>query len=278
MTLTNFLVKSYTLTSKTGIFDLPIVKKPFSWVYFRYKRHVEDPFYPILKAYPRLLGDGDIIDVGANIGYTSVLFSEFSQTKQIIHAFEPDSKNFEQLKDNLKSRRLTDRVHLSPVALGDREGNCTFWHADTHPADHRVATDDFKLGREDNECAMFSEVPVTSLDIFANKQKIIDSISFVKMDVQGYEIPVLKGMKEVIAKNPRLVLAVEYCPKDLISLGFDPEQLLGELRSYSFDLFVFESPRLNRLSPSRLSELIEKRGYCDLICARESVESYRAPH
>ena len=57
------------------------------------------------------------------------------------------------------------------------------------------------------------------------------------MDVQGYELPVLKGMQRTLESNPNAVLALEYAPQEIRELGFQPEELLNWLAARNYQAY-----------------------------------------
>ena len=74
------------------------------------------------------------------------------------------------------------------------------------------------------------QVPIVSIDSFLKQQEINGPISFIKIDVQGYELAVCKGASNAFAENPSLSVAFEYAPDQISELGFNGEELLQILR------------------------------------------------
>src|ERR1700750_2414824 len=70
------VTRLYTLARKSDLLDTRVGRKLFTASYFLYKRYLEDPFATLIKKNPGLFRNGDILDIGANIGYTAALFAE----------------------------------------------------------------------------------------------------------------------------------------------------------------------------------------------------------
>ena len=75
---------------------------------------------------------------------------------------------------------------------------------------------------------------MTSLDAFAERTQLLGSIAFVKIDVQGYELPVCQGMTQILRGSPEVVVCVEFEPKKMLELGFSPEKLLRFFHDQDF--------------------------------------------
>jgi FkbM family methyltransferase len=266
--LVSALVRVYGRVNRAGWLDHPVALSLFSRSYFAYKRIVEDPFYALTLRAPALFRGGDVLDVGANIGYTAVVFARALDPGRRVHAFEPESRNYAQLLDNIGRRGLGERVHAEQLALGSAPGRVRLWVNLDHHGDHRVFTDTFAPpGPRDSVSVLMQ-----SVDAYVAEARI-ESLSFFKLDVQGYELPVLQGADRTLSTHRNLVVAVEHCPSAARELGFDPEAVLALLTRHGFRLHLFsESGRVAPVERSELESLAGDDGYVNLLCARRSVE------
>ncbi|HTL32202.1 MAG TPA: FkbM family methyltransferase [Kofleriaceae bacterium] len=265
--LQRLLLSTYNTANRTGLLDTALAERVFQHSYFAYKRLIEDPFARLIKARPAVLAHGDVIDVGANIGYTATLFARGIEAPYRVHAFEPEERNFRWLEHAIARANLTDRVVANRAAVGSQDGAIDLWHNAAHHADHRIATDQLRASVADG--APTQRVPITTIDTYISRGGW-QPVSFIKIDVQGFEPEVLHGMGETIRRNPEIHVAVELMPSALEELGFDPAQFLrelavalpragvlqrdGSLRTASYDTI---------LTTATHSEL----GYVDLVCA-----------
>jgi FkbM family methyltransferase len=173
-----------------------------------------------------LLRPGDVaVDVGAMIGYYTVILGKHVGPDGRVHAFEPDPENFELLTSNVAMNGYGN-VTCRQAIVGAEAGRAKLWRAPSNRGDHHAFS---TPGREP------VEVDVVALD------DVIDgAVDLVKIDVQGYESFVLAGMRGLIERSPELAMLVEFCPALLIEAGTQPADLLDELRSFGFTLFEID--------------------------------------
>ena len=133
--LQKILLKVYSLVNKTGLLETYYFKKTFWFAYFLYKQYVEDPFWGFTRKYPHLFQGGNILDIGANIGYTSTIFSNVISTGFKVYAFEPDETNFKSLKEIVKLRKKIGKIIPIQAAVGETKGTIKIWHNENHHAD-----------------------------------------------------------------------------------------------------------------------------------------------
>ena len=259
------LLGAYKLANRRGWLDSPLAAHGFARAYFAYKRLVEDPFARLARARPELFRGGDVIDVGANIGYTTALFARVTPPPGRVHAFEPEARNFRWLEQAVARSGRADRVELHRAAVGARDGTIDLWQNDEHHADHRIATAAFRADHAPSQ-----QVPIVALDTYVAARGW-PAIAFVKIDVQGYEPEVLRGMRELIARNPAVHVAVEVMPSMLAELGFDPDAFQRELGDLLPRMAILERDgRLTAADAAAIARATERSelGYVDLVCAR----------
>lgn len=267
MQLANLCVAAYGAVKKTGVLEIAPAKRLFTQSYFFYKRFLEDPFDDLLKARPELLSGGHVLDVGANLGYTALLFSKYISPEYKVFAFEPDKENFKLLEQEINRRRLNAKIEAVKAAVGKEEGMIDLWYNPSHHADHRVATEKFK---ETVDGKGIEQVKLWSIDSFLAKNSISAPVAFLKSDVQGFELPVMEGMRQTIEENPQMVIAFEYCPEEIIELGYDPADLFALLKNYGFCFSLVEKGKSPvALDLEKLDKITNERGYIDILCERK---------
>ncbi len=254
----------YSLARQSGMLESTIGARLFSASYFMYKRYLEDPFAGLARRHPHLFRNGDILDIGANIGYTAALFAASADPDATIYAFEPEPFNFRLLQDNIRRRKLQGRVTTVQAAVGSADGEIELWINEHHHADHRIATDRLRTS-ENRAQDGYVSVPIFAIDSFLARQPTARPITLIKIDVQGYESQVCAGMVQTVENNPQATIAVEYMPAAMQDLGYDPLSLLNWLEQHRFKLYTLG--KSGTLSEGVSDELTTK-GYVDLVCIR----------
>jgi FkbM family methyltransferase len=266
----NVFTRAYNLARTAGFLDTLLFKRLFLFSYFLYKRWYEDPFWALTRRSPELFTGGDILDIGANIGYTACVFAAAMQANRKapgrVYAFEPDLASFRTLGEIVRRKDLGDSVEMFNMAVGSAEGSLEFWHNEEHSADHRVVTEQFKSLRQVGE--KVTMVAVTSVDSFVAARNL-QNISFIKIDVQGYELAVCEGLRLTLEKFPRLSIAFEYAPEGMRELGFEPLALLNFFRAAGHQLHILTRSATTLAPENRAIELAaERSGYVDVLCCK----------
>ena len=266
-TSANIFTRVYNLVRATGLFEIALFKRLFHFSYFLYKRWYEDPFWALAKRSPELFAKGDILDIGANIGYTAYVFASVRKPPGKIYAFEPDLSSFTTLEEIIRRKKLGAVVEIFNMAVGGGDGSLDFWHNDEHSADHRVVTEEFKAVRPVGD--KISTVAVTSVDSFAASRKLM-KIGFIKIDVQGYEMAVCEGMRNTLQRFPEICVAFEYAPHSMRELGFEPLELLDFFRSAGFQLHLLTRAATTLARDNQqIERAAEHSGYVDVLCTKQ---------
>ena len=178
----------------------------------------------------QLPGPVTLIDVGADIGLFSLkLLTHCSSISKIL-AFEPNSEGFPWLKFNLS--RLPEGIHgqAFPTAIADFQGQGRLGIPEAR----------FTPDVESNHTQYFLEPfpigPIAVNTIDALNLPIANSM-VLKVDVEGGELPVLRGAARTIASIPNSVVAIEAHPAVARRTGIDPVEclrFLASLRPFRF--------------------------------------------
>lgn len=218
------------------------------------------------RLFESLLGPGMVfVDVGAHIGYYTLLGAHRVGPRGRVYAFEPAPANFRALKWNIRQNGISN-VIAEPLAVAGRSGRAQFTVSETDSASHSLAGS-LASGQK-------MEVETTSLDeYFAGNEVPVD---VVKLDAEGAEPEILEGMQQLLARNPAVVLFVEIYPRAMEALGSSPEVFLARLQQLGFALVPFDDNRVAepQLEPegfaSFLDDLRARGTGTNLICRRES--------
>ena len=163
------------------------------------------------------------IDIGANVGYFTIILSKLVRPLGIVYAFEPEPKNFRVLLENTSILNLVSPYSCIPeqIAVGDKKGELKLYTTGYNFGGHSAHM-------ESNESI---DVEVTTLDKYLFGGQKVD---FIKIDVEGYEPEVIEGMSSIIDKNPNLVIILEHMP------GQIDVKHLQSLEARSFTLYMID--------------------------------------
>jgi FkbM family methyltransferase len=174
----------------------------------------------------KTLRPGDVVwDVGANIGLISLVLAKSCDVT--VHAFEPEPRNFAHLQRNIALNGLENRIFAHPVALGDREGDVDlFVGGETGDGRHSIIGSGM-------DGAHVTSVQVTTPSRAINQ--FASPPSVVKIDVEGFELAVLRGLASISPQCSTLrELFVEVHPQKLDTQGERAESLTLELTTAGY--------------------------------------------
>jgi FkbM family methyltransferase len=197
-----------------------------------------------------------VADVGSNIGYYTIWMSKFVGESGVIHAFEPDEKNFANLKNNCELNSLSN-VSLNKAALSDRNGKLLF--TDALDGENHIS-----LSRSHN----VREVDSLTFDAYCSMNGV-KNLSYVKVDIEGFELFFLKGSKAMLSGKLIDILQLELnnqvknSSTSIEDILKEIERLGYKLCSYNTDIKKIESTqyrqeRENYLAVSDI-DLVNKR-------------------
>jgi FkbM family methyltransferase len=181
------------------------------------------------------ISNGDtILDIGANIGYFTLLFSKLVGETGIVHAFEPDPNNFSILKKNIEINNIKNVV-LNQKAISDVSKKISFYLCDYNHAQHRIYPS--------SRCTEEIQVDAITIDEYFDSDSISGKINFIKMDVEGSEFEAIHGMKNTLKSNPQLKFLCEFSPKQIIEHKLKPENIIQQLLDSNFKILPITTAR-----------------------------------
>lgn len=214
----------------------------------------------------KILHDGmTFVDVGANIGYFTVLAAKRVGPTGRVFSFEPEPHNFELLKRNVDANQLTN-VAAHNTAVVDEPKKINMYLSAYNYGDHRIVDGDDDSIR--NVGRRHKTVSVDGLRLDDCLAAYKRPINIIKVDVQGAEYLVLKGMKRTLIANPDVLLLTEFWPWGMRLSGTDPESYLSELRDLGFNAYQLESDGSLVEAPANVHDLEGPQEYTNLIFAR----------
>lgn len=166
-----------------------------------------------------------VIDLGANIGYYTILSAELVGKTGHVYSFEPEPHNFSLLSKNIKTNNLTN-VTLEQKGVADKNYQARLYLSDSN-TDHRI----YKVENDRKSV----EIQVIKLDDYFPDG--IKKPCFIKSDIQGADIKAIEGMKKLLQNSRDLILFFEYQPSMLKEFGSNPEPIINSLLTMGFTIF-----------------------------------------
>jgi FkbM family methyltransferase len=167
---------------------------------------------PLARFFERWLRPGDVVaDVGAHVGFFTLLAARIVGTAGEVHSFEPVPANFERLRENVALNRF-DHVQAERTAVGDREGQIALGIRKEWASGR--STGDYTVGGELGSLL----APVTTLDAyFAGRGQ--HRLRLVKIDVEGFEPRVISGLTRTFDEAPPEAIVFEHNGAHLLAQG-----------------------------------------------------------
>ncbi|MEM8560709.1 MAG: FkbM family methyltransferase [Pseudomonadota bacterium] len=223
-----------------------------------------------------MLRPGDVfVDVGANIGYFSLLASQRVGAAGAVLAFEPEADNFALLQTNREINQC-DNLRCFQLALGRRDSEAKLFLNERNRGDHSLYSDG-------------GSGPSQSIRVANGSRFIGDQyqrINFLKVDTQGAECDVLWGLGDLIHSSADdLVMIIEVSPMHLRRAGASSRELLDLIDRESWRLYLMDEQTQGLLPMSRdevrsLCDITEQdpqsEGFFNLVVAGRSIENNSA--
>ena len=199
-----------------------------------------------------------VLDIGANIGYYSLLFGRLCGPDGVVHAFEPAPENFRILQHNLAVNGVLN-VRTHDCAVSDEPGTAPLRLSSQNLGDHSFyATDHERTA---------VEVRVVRIDDIL--RRLVDVI---KIDIQGAEAHAVAGMRRTLERSPNVTLVTEFYPRGLADAGGSGQEYLALLRQCGFEIFEIDE-YARRVRPLREDHLRhnltpENGRHTNLLCRK----------
>lgn len=195
-----------------------------------------------------------VFDVGANIGYYTLLAARAVGPSGRVYAFEPEPHNFELLTRNIAENGFTN-VWPVNAAVSNKAGAVRL-----HLDDANFGAHSFEAGSVPTPSGRSVEVETVRLDDFVEQARSFEAGILVKIDVQGAEALVVEGGSRLLAL-PRITALMEFWPEALARAGANAARLLADLGGLGFRLEDAEVPEAVRrsLRPAEILETCRRR-------------------
>lgn len=183
----------------------------------------------------RIISEGDVlVDVGANIGFYSMLLCSLTGSSGTVVAFEPGDKNVAAILENVEINQFKN-IEIRKKLVGHQAGYSAYYRFDS----------------VDSGCSYAIEAAPEIGDGFEKKDLCtlddeldhLSKIKLVKIDVEGFEVNVLKGAFNLLSSNRVRYWIVEYAPQTYALNGFTLNSLREYMGQFDLDMFVLDYQR-----------------------------------
>lgn len=209
----------------------------------------------ILKKF--LPNKSSMIDVGANIGNHSVFFGPHFKK---VYSFEPNPILFKVLQSNIMLNKLDKNIELFNIGLGDKNENKKYLLTTKNLGGSGFFEKNFNSKYHHSEF---------DLEIIKGDSFNLKNINFLKIDTEGYDFKVIKGLRETI-KKCKPIITFEVHP-----FGKDADELLNYLKElkyiylYNISASMFSPPTLKEISFFEKGKL-----YTSIIASTYNLKNY----
>lgn len=225
------------------------------------------------------------VDLGANIGFYTILARSIIGDGGRVYSFEPFPRNAELIRASIRENGF-ENVTLVQAAVSDSNESATFYLSPDASSEHSLLDLGFRYTKP--QAALDERsiiVDVVSLDNYFVTEIHSTKIDFVKMDIEGSESRALTGMRKILENNKKMILMVEFWPNGFRKDSKDPYDFLETLASDGFDIQFIDSlnSRVYSVDPeemkrvelareaddSKKNDVMRQWGwYTNLICIR----------
>jgi FkbM family methyltransferase len=172
-----------------------------------------------------ILGRGQaFVDVGAHVGYFSVLAAKRVGPSGTVIAVEPEARNLDLLHRNLARNGCSNAVVL-PFAAHSVNGQMSLALEEENRGAHHLVPLGEAVTRVD--CVRLDDVLPTTVDV-------------VKIDAQGYDHEIVAGLERTLAANPRMIVIAELSHGELDRRGVDVASVLAGYEALGLTISIFD--------------------------------------
>ncbi|HEY3901052.1 MAG TPA: FkbM family methyltransferase [Chthoniobacter sp.] len=218
----------------------------------------------IAEIFLRVLREGDtVVDVGANVGFFTVLAAALVGPGGRVVSFEPDPSNFARLQANVQANGFTHVTlinrpvsdHAGPVSFflnSDDSGGSALWDPAQYPGNVLTQANPRVLSLES-----------TTLD--AELERLaLPSVRLLKVDTEGAEHQVVRGARRLLANRGIPFVVAELHPFGLEKLGTNQRALRDDMASAGYDTFLlYQKGTLPRFIPPATT--IQSQFFCNIL-------------
>jgi FkbM family methyltransferase len=199
-----------------------------------------------------------VVDVGANIGYFSIIAGYKVGESGRVMAYEANPKNYDIMVDNLTINELKHNVDPFALAVSDSDQQLQFHVSERFQGNSSLKSHSDQY-RQDFKSDCFDQIPVYAVSLDTQG---FGKIDLLKVDVEGAELQVFRGASRLIA-NGKITTAVFELNKSMLQEDTQPFEEL--LKDYERNGAIFHLLEPNGMPYRTTVDEIFKKDYIDNI-------------
>jgi FkbM family methyltransferase len=180
-----------------------------------------------------------------------------------VYAFEPNPDNFNLLKKNVEINNYQN-VILVPKAVSSKNGKQKLYISEENKGAHTII--------EVTKNQKYIEIDSICLDNYF--VRFNEKIDFIKIDVEGFEGEVIKGMTRLLQNADEIGIMMEFSPHLIEKYGMKPEEYISLFNDKEWKINLLDR-RKKKTTPINIKELlkknmIENKVHPNLLCFKGS--------
>jgi FkbM family methyltransferase len=190
-----------------------------------------------------------VLDIGAHVGYYSLLAARLVGPSGKVFSFEPEIDNYQLLRQNIELNGY-ENIYTNQCAVSNKVGETTLFLANLDSGRHSIYN--HSLPQKGSYT-----VPTVTIDSFLEEQGW-PKVDLVKIDVEGAEPDVLEGMGQTVKRSSELKLIMEFNPTLLMNSGTDPDRFLETPTAWGKKIFSIDGKAgLTPIDPAEWPDLVK---------------------
>ncbi len=166
-----------------------------------------------------------VVDIGAHVGYYTWLFSKLVGPSGKVISYEPSPENFQILVQNLRAKNIKNVIPIQKAVCDDSKP--VKFYLSPGNSNHSIVKG-FTNFKD------VIEVAATTIDLGV-KELGYAKVDFIKIDAEGAEPAILRGMGSILKESEKTILIIEMNPFALRASSFNPTDLLEQLSNLNFN-------------------------------------------
>lgn len=208
------------------------------------------------------------VDLGANIGYYTVIASGLVGSTGRVFAFEPEPRNFALLQKNIEINGCRNVVAENKAVAASPQ-RALLHLSRSNFGDHRTHEPRSEPSAKPEEKRLAINIEAISLDHYFKDGPT--RLDFLKMDIQGTEYDAFIGMRQTLQQNPDITILTEFWPKGLEQAGAKPQLFLREARIAGFTIYRLAESGVEAVSDESILGDLPNDAYVTLILSRKTL-------